>query len=169
MCKFGDMKLIGLLLMLLLLPVASPAHPLHLSVTNITLENGKLKISMKTFRDDWETAYFHFHSRVIDLTDPEERAKPWLTEYLHSHFKISLEEDSGLFPLVVDTIILDENTMTIEMDCSITPEPNSLYIYNALLTDIYPDQTNLLILGFKKKETGIKFDVKKHGAEVMLK
>lgn len=169
MCKFGDMKLISLLLMLSLLPVTLPAHPLHLSITNITLENGKLKISMKTFRDDWETAYFHFHSKVIDLTDPEERAKPWLTDYLNSHFKISLEEGSGLFPLAVDTITLEENTMIIEMNCSITPEPNSLYIYNALLTDIYPDQTNLLILGFKKKETGIKFDVKKHSAEVMLK
>jgi hypothetical protein len=163
------MKLFSLLFMLFLLPVASPAHPLHLSVTNITLENGKLKISMKTFRDDWETAYFHFHSKVIDLADPVERAKPWLKEYLNSHFKISLKEGSGLFPLAVDTIILEENAMTIEMNCNIPPEPNSLYIYNALLTDIYPDQTNLLILGFKKKETGIKFDVKKNGAEVMLK
>ena len=59
--------------------------------------------------------------------------------------------------------------MTIEMEAQSQGKPNSLYIYNALLTDIYPDQTNLVIFGFKKKETGIKFDVKKHDAEVMLK
>ncbi len=49
------------------------AHPLHLSITNITYENGKLKISMKTFRDDWEIAYFHYHGTEIDLS---EQGKP---------------------------------------------------------------------------------------------
>jgi hypothetical protein len=163
------MKLIGLFIMLIWLPVSSPAHPLHISITNITLENGMLKISMKTFRDDWETAYFHYHSQVVDLKNPDQRAKPWLGEYLNSRFSISLEEGSDEFPMTLDTIALEEEAMIIEMTCKLPSQPNSLYIYNALLTDIYPDQTNLVILGVEKKETGIKFDVKKHGAEVMLK
>jgi hypothetical protein len=163
------MKPISLLVLLIWMPLQASSHPLHLSVTNITLENGMLKISMKTFRDDWETGYFHYHSRVIDLSTPEGQQDPWFSEYLHSKFRIAPEEGADPLPLELDSLVLNEDAMILEMRCTLTSEPNSLYIYNALLTDIYPDQTNLVIFGFGKKETGIKFDVKKHSAEVLLK
>jgi hypothetical protein len=54
------------------------------------------------------------------------------------------------------------------MHAEVREESNSLYIYNALLTDIYPDQTNLVILGFENRETGMKFDVIKHSELVKL-
>lgn len=162
------MRPFSMLLFLFLWPSWSPAHPLHLSITNITYENGMLKISMKTFKDDWETAYFHYHSKVIDFRDPEKRNIPWFENYLRGRFKISLHKGEGELALVMDTVMLEEASMTIEMQCTIPSKPNSLYIYNALLTDIYPDQTNLVIFGFKKRETGIKFDMKKEDAEVLL-
>jgi hypothetical protein len=168
LCKFGTMKLISLLLLMLAFPARSNSHPLHLSVTNITLENGTLQITLKTFRDDWETAYFHYHGDVIDLTDLSEENRGWMNEYLNSRFRISLDETQDPLGLLLDTIVQEEDAMTMEMSCRLTMEPNSLYIYNALLTDIYPDQTNLVIFGYRNKETGIKFDVKKHDAEVML-
>jgi hypothetical protein len=152
-----------------MLPAWVHSHPLHLSVTNITLENGKLKVQMKTFRDDWETAFFHYHSRVIDLTDEKERAGPWFGEYLEERFHVSLSAGGERLSLEIDSITLDEDAMSIEMHGEMTSEANSLYIYNALLTDIFPDQTNLVIFGFKNRETGIKFDVKKHNAEVTLR
>ena len=167
--NFAAMKLMVLLTLFMLFPAQAPAHPLHLSITNITYENGKLSIRMKTFRDDWETGYFHFHGKPIDFSDPDNRALPWFNEYLFSHFRIA--ENSGMpgLPLHLDSITLEEDAMTIVMHAAVTSEVNSLYIYNALLTDIYPDQTNLVIFGFQKRETGIKFDVKKHDAEVILK
>ena len=158
-----------MLILLILLPAGALAHPLHLSVTNITYENGKLKISMKTFRDDWETAYFHYHSKVIDLSDRSQQESPWFEEYLNKRFKLSVNEKDPALVIQIDTVMLKEDALLIEMKCAIPSKPNSLYIYNALLTDIFPDQTNLVIFGFKKKETGIKFDVKKQDAEVMLK
>ncbi|MEN8228764.1 MAG: DUF6702 family protein [Bacteroidota bacterium] len=163
------MKLVSMLIILVLMPAWSHAHPLHLSITNITYENGKLKVSMKTFRDDWETAYFHYHGKLIDFSNPEQMEIPWFEEYLNHRFKVSQYEDDPGLSLEIDTVMLDEDTMIIEMQSTIPEKPNSLYIYNALLTDIYPDQTNLVIFGFEKKETGIKFDMKKHDAEVVLK
>jgi len=163
------MRLIILLIFLVFFPAWSPAHPLHLSITNITYENGMLKVSMKTFRDDWETAYFHFHSKVIDFSDGRQRKNPWFEEYLKDHFKLSVNKDVPELEIEIDTVTLDEVAMTIEMQCSIPSKTNSLYIYNALLIDVFPDQSNLVIIGFKKRESGIKFDVKKQEAEVMLK
>ncbi len=163
------MRLIVLLTLVLLMPVKSQAHPLHLSITNITYENGMLNITMKTFRDDWEVAYFHYHSKVIDFSDSTQRALPWFNSYLNEHFRISLKKETPGLPIELGTMTLDEEAMTIEMRAKLRSEPNSLYIYNALLTDIYPDQTNLVMFGFGKKETGIKFDMRKHDAEVILK
>ena len=163
------MRLIALLTLAMLLPVRSPAHPLHLSITNITYENGKLNITMKSFRDDWEVGYFHYHSRPIDFRDPGKREIPWFSEYLNKSFRIAAGKEMPDLTIEIDTVFLDEDAMTIEMHAAVPSSPNSLYIYNALLTDIYPDQTNLVIFVYEKKETGIKLDIKKHDAELILK
>jgi hypothetical protein len=170
------MKHAGIILLFCWCSVCSAVHPLHLSITNIVYENGKLSIKMKTFMDDWEVAYFHYHGDTIHFSDPANRAGPWFTAYLERSFRISLEKDSDPFPLVVDSMELkgeymnpDGITMTISMSASLPGEPKTLYIYNPLLTDIYPDQTNLVIFGYKKRETGMKFDMKKQGDSISLK
>jgi len=163
------MRLIALFILVMLLPVESGAHPLHLSITNITYENGKLNIRIKSFRDDWEVGYFHFHSRPIDFKDPANLEIPWFRDYLNKSFSITAGEENPPLPMKIDTVIQEEDAMSIQMHATVPSIPNSLYIYNTLLTDIYPDQTNLVIFVFAKKETGIKFDVKKHDAEVILR
>ncbi len=161
--------MISVLILFLFIPAWTSAHPLHLSITNITYENGKLIITMKTFRDDWEVGYFHYHSKPIDFDDPAMRELPWFTDYLNRRFKITTGEEEAGLKIEIDTIQIEDDVMFIEMHSDLPSKPNSLYIYNALLTDIYPDQTNLVIFGFDEKETGMKFDVKKHSAEVVLK
>ena len=163
------MRLLVLLTWILLIPESSAAHPLHLSITNITYENGKLNIQMKSFRDDWEVGYFHYHSKPVDFTDPAMRELPWFSEYLNKCFRITAGKELPGYTLEIDTVFLEEDAMTIEMHATVPKSPNSLYIYNSLLVDIYPDQSNLVIFVHEKRETGIKFDVKKHDAEVILR
>ena len=153
----------------MLFAVPSAAHPLHLSITNILYENGKLNIRMKSFRDDWEVGYFHYHGRPVDFKDPVQREIPWFREYLNNSFRISGGKEMPVLQLEIDSISLEEDAMTIEMHALVPDSPNSLYIYNTLLIDIYPDQTNLVIFVSGNKETGIKFDMKKHDAEVILR
>jgi hypothetical protein len=163
------MRLIVLLTLAFIIPVESRAHPLHLSITNIIYENGTLNIRIKSFRDDWEVGYFHFHSKPIDFSDPVNREIPWFSEYLNSSFSIASGKERTRLPLEIDTVFLEDNAMTIEMHATVSSSPNSLYIYNTLLTDIFPDQTNLVIFVYENKESGIKFDVRKHDAEVILR
>ena len=158
-----------MLLFLSLTFVKVKAHPLHLSITNITYENGKLKISMKTFLDDWETAYFHYHGAEIDFMEEENRRVPWFENYLEDRFTISGGKGKKTEELSIDTIVISEDAMHIEMYGELKGKPKSLYIYNSLLTDIFPDQSNLVIFEFKEKETGIKFDIRKYDVVVELK
>ncbi|MBN1131473.1 MAG: hypothetical protein JXR52_00330 [Bacteroidales bacterium] len=145
------------------------AHPLHLSITNISVEDREIRIRMKTFRDDWEVAYFHYYSRIIDFRSQADRDIPWFRDYLEKSFRISLKPDSPPLQLEVDTIMVNDMDMEIEMHAELKREPNSLYICNTLLTDIYPDQTNLVIIGFRNRESGIRFDVRKHEEEISLR
>jgi Domain of unknown function (DUF6702) len=163
------MKQFALVILVLLIPFKSTAHPLHLSITNITYENGKLNIRIKSFRDDWEVGYFHFHSKPIDFSVPENRDIPWFSDYLNANFRITTEKGGPPLAMETDSVFLEDVSMTIEMHAVVPINPNSLYIYDALLIDIFPDQSNLVIFVYGKKETGIKFDVKKQDAEVILR
>ena len=158
-----------LILLVLFFGTGLNAHPLHISIINVSIEGKVMTLRISTYVDDWETAYFHFHSKPIDLTKEENYKGNWFVSRLNESFQIRENEKSDPVLLSTEKVTFDELTMTIEMRGKLIKAPNSLYIYNALLTDIYPDQTNLVIFGFKNKETGIKFDVKKHDAEVMLK
>ena len=135
-----------------------------------------LKVTLKTFRNDWQTAYFHYHGQTTDLTPDRFGEGSWFRNYLENNFYIAPAEKLQRFPLDLDSVYLEEDAfsleveaMTIELHAKLPGEPISLYIYNSILTDIFPDQSNLVILGFRKRESGIKFDIRKQDAEVKLK
>jgi hypothetical protein len=162
------MKLTGISIFLFIWMAFSEAHPLHLSITNITYENGLLKINLKTFRDDWAVAYFHFHGTEIDFGQGNSLKDPWISKYLVECFSIAPEKGGNPAGLTIGTILITDDTMMIEMRGELEGNPKSLYIYNALLTDIFPDQSNLVIFEHEERETGIKFDVRKHEEVVEL-
>ena len=77
-------------------------------------------------------------------------------------------ENQDTLKLKTDTLVHTMESMTIEMSATLSSKPKTLYIYQSLLTDIYPDQTNLVIFKSGKRETGIKFDVGKHEERLEL-
>jgi len=153
----------------LIIALSAETHPLHLSVTNISCEEGHLQVVLKTFRNDWETAYFHYHGEVADLSDPEGSRNPWFDRYLEDCFRISAVKDGTPVQLELGSFRLDQESLTIEMEAEWPGTSDSLYIYNALLIDIFPDQKNLVIIGCQNGETGIEFDVFRRDHSVSLK
>lgn len=128
-----------------------------------------MNLTIKTFIDDWETAYYHYHGRQIDITDPMNYNGDWLTKSLSTSFVIKEEKEGSPLKTVTDSLFFDDMSMTIEMHAELSSKPNSLYIYNAILTDIFPDQTNLVIISMDNRETGMKFDHKTKEEELKLR
>ncbi len=145
------------------------AHPLHLSIINVSIEGTVMSVTISTFVDDWETSYFHYFSKPADLTLPENYKGEWFMGRLEASLQIREKEDDDSVKLTVDNIMFDELSMTIEMHGKLKKTPKSLYIYNAILTDIFPDQTNLVIVSLNNKETGMKFDYKTKQKELKLR
>ncbi len=145
------------------------AHPLHLSIININIEGKDIFVTISTFVDDWEIAYFHYHSKPIDLTDSENYQGDWYSSSLSDAFKIRENAKSDPLKLITRKVTFDDLSMTIEMHGKLRKAPKSLYIYNSILTDIFPDQTNLVIISLNGKETGMKFDYKTKQEELKLR
>ncbi len=154
--------------MLICTMTRTAAHPVHVSVVNLTIHGTLIRIMVNTFVDDWETAYYHYHGRGIQLKLPEHHNGSWFTGYFHSSFRIADETEGNQIELSIDTVYFNDMSMTMELHCELKKEPKSLYIYNAILTDIFADQTNLLIYSANGVEKGIRFDYYKHEETVML-
>ncbi len=145
------------------------AHPLHVSVTNVTMEGNRLNITINTFVDDWETAYFHYYGKPISLKAPGNTNTDWFRDYLEASFTIRTTEDGPALELMRDSVAFDEHSMQLELHIKLRDKPKTLYIYNAILTDIFADQTNLLIFSAGGKQKGIKFDYNKQEEELKLR
>ena len=148
---------------------AVSAHPLHLSIININIEGKEITVTISTFVDDWETAYFHYHSKPIDLKKSENYNGEWFSSSLSEAFQIRENADSGPLRLVSRQVSFNDLSMTIELHGKLRKAPKSLYLYNSILTDIFPDQTNLVIISLDGKETGMKFDYKTKQKELKLR
>ncbi|MCF8345742.1 MAG: hypothetical protein K9G38_00910 [Bacteroidales bacterium] len=145
------------------------SHPVHVSVINITIEGSMIQLKINTFIDDWETAFFHYHGTSVKLKMSENLEGTWFNDYLASSLVISAGSKENKIKFETDTIFFNDLSMTLEMHAELKEEPDSLYIYNAILTDIFADQTNLLIYSHRDMERGIKFDYHKHEDVVKLK
>ncbi|MDF1570095.1 MAG: hypothetical protein P1P82_00545 [Bacteroidales bacterium] len=154
---------------MLFTPMLAGAHPLHVSVTNITMEENMLNISINTFVDDWETAYFHYYGKPIDLRMPGNTDNQWFCDYLEASFVVRATKEGEPMELVTDTITFNELSMKLELHINLKDQPKTLYIYHAMLTDIFADQTNLLIFSAGGKQKGIKFDYNNKEDELKLR
>ncbi len=148
---------------------AAVSHPVHVSVVNITIEGSMIQLKINTFVDDWETAYFHYHGTSVQLKMAENLEDTWFNDYLAASLVISAGSKENKIDFETDTIYFNDLSMTLEMHAELNEEPDSLYIYNAILTDIFFDQTNLLIYSQRGRERGIRFDYHKHEDIVKLK
>ena len=157
------------IIILLLIGKLVEAHPLHISITNIEIEKDSLIITIQTFKDDWETAYFHYNGQHQKLETSHFSNKSWYRSYFESSFKFSSSQKGKPWKKEIKQVEITDQSMMIEFSIGIINNPNSLYIYNGLLVDVFPDQTNLTIIGSKGKEHGIKFDVHKRDAVMKLK
>jgi hypothetical protein len=127
-----------------------------------------VNITVNTFVDDWQTAYFHYYGKSIELRERTNLKDEWFKEYFQSSFRIGITKSDTGIELVTDTIYFNDHSMTMEMHAKLKDEPKSLYIYNSILTDIFADQTNLLIYSTDGREKGIRFDYHKHEEELIL-
>ncbi len=121
-------------------------HPLHVSVTEIFYDekDKALEIMMRVFMDDLELALRHrFNNPTLDVLNP---SGPTLDEmmkgYVAEHFKVSLDNKSQKVRYLGHE--QDGEAFVFFVEIANVKSWKKIGIVNAILTDLYDDQSNLV-------------------------
>lgn len=135
-------------------------HPVHFSVTNVEYNKDKqgFEIVLKLFKSDLETALsLQYGLKFADADKNVIQADPKiLQQYIDLHFKIRIN-GKGV------NVVYRENKVSgddiwLYADCKYKKKVQELAVDNSLITEVYDDQTNLLILGYMSQQNGIRLD-----------
>ena len=142
-------------ILVLFLWFAAPVlHPLHLTVSNVDYkaDKGELAVSIKIFRDDLELALSKHAGSVVNLLDEQKKTEndSILNEYIGANFRMSIN-NKLTNETIKDTKIEDE-AVWVFYGIETNKEVELISLENRLLTELYDDQKNLVIVGFDSQQ-----------------
>ena len=131
-------------------------HPLHLSVTNMSLDNTKLEIdySIRLFQDDLGSLVgMLYHEALHQNLTPD-------STIIVNYFKQSLKISTYSTEVKPELVKIESSELEywLYFKVKLDTLPDTLYIENTIMTDLYSDQQNLLIFSYTNKEKGLTFD-----------
>lgn len=156
----------SVIFVLLILSLWGNAHPLHLSITNIDCKNDSLQISIRLFKDDFSNTVnqlFVFTENTDSLLPPPHLA----INYLLAHFELSTNKQSC--QLQFSHQQHDELSVWYFFSCAFPNNWNQMLLKNTLLTDIFNDQKNLVIVNRNNTEQGFEFNAKTSQIAILQK
>ncbi len=157
----------SVIFVLLIFSLWGNAHPLHLSITNIDKKDDSLQISIRLFKDDFSTAInqlFVFTDKNTDSLLPP----PHLAiNYLLAHFELTTDRQNC--ELSFSHQQHDELSVWYFFSCAFPNNWNQILLKNTLLTDIFNDQKNLVIVNLNNTEQGFEFDAKTSQITILQK
>jgi hypothetical protein len=121
-------------------------HPMHVSVTEIEMDEKekRLEIMMRVFVDDLETTLRHnLKQPELDVFKPKGQSLDEIMQtYLKSRFQISLDGK----PQVVKYLghELDHEAFIFYIEVDKVKKWKSIQVQNSIITEIYDDQSNLV-------------------------
>jgi len=134
------------------------AHPMHISLTNIDINNSSINIQIRIDEHDF-THYLNKKNKTVYdntayLTNNE--AIKIINEYIINKLKISINNS----PIDLENleIQLSESNIYISYASKFASPLKTIQIINKLLLDNSSNQKNLVILKFNNLEQGIEFN-----------
>ena len=137
-------------------------HPIHVSVTNMEIVSDEdIFVSVKVYLDDFETVLKMSENVNIDFKDSVDVVEKH--EHIMSYFSkkinvLSKKKALNKFSFLEWKPNDEAGWFNFTIDNSVGFVPDS--ISNEILMDLYPDQTNLLIVYYMEKEYGYRFNDK---------
>ncbi len=153
-------RFLGLLFLLL---ISGFYHPVHVSVSTIDMDiqTGEIAISIKLFSDDFETIVNHHYSTQLAISkqvDPGENIK-YINQYIASAFTLAINGEE-IDELIFSKHQMNEEAIWLFYEYACEKKIRSVGIVNSLMNDLYPDQTNLVIVSYQDQQNGYRLNNK---------
>lgn len=145
---------------------AARAHKFYasLAVVEHTAE-GRLEVSLRFFPDDLEAALRKSSGRTIAVENTKEFAAAFLP-WLESVFSLSAGKQTTRFRYVGLEVSVESAWVYVEAPWTEPLDRSSMR--NAILVDLFPEQTNTVNFAEGKKRSSIVFSVDKTAADRLL-
>jgi len=133
-----------------LLLSASLRHKFYVSVTTLTYNDKHFEIILYTFPDDLEKAVSDNFGYTIDLDHPDPETKFYIETYLKEKFKIYVNGKEADYTYLGYTFENEKILLLMETDR--LRKIKRVKIVQEWLTDIYPEQQNIVHLIFEEQK-----------------
>ncbi|WP_161890416.1 DUF6702 family protein [Pontibacter russatus] len=150
--------LTGVLLFAALL-AAQPAsaHDYHASITDVAYNprTQSLEVAVKVFMDDLEDALSRQAKSNITYSSSSVAVKEQLSDYLQSTLSFGLEKGKPLKAKLLGSEA-DADVVWLYVEVPVQQAAlTQLYIKNAILTDLFTDQMNIVNVNYKGKTESV--------------
>ncbi|GAB3537099.1 hypothetical protein GCM10027443_29190 [Pontibacter brevis] len=146
-------KVISLLLLVVAFLATQPAsaHDYHASITDVKYnpQTQSLEVAVKVFMDDLENVLSRQAKTKVTYNSNSEEVRKYIADYLHK--TLSFEVEKGK-PLKSKLLGSEDDVDVVWMYVEVPVQKANLaqlYVKNAILTDLFTDQMNIVNVNYK--------------------
>ena len=146
-------------------------HPVHVTMTSIDYvpENDSLKVYLRMYYDDFLLDLaISGESKGIDFfTSGSPESKEVMESYINK--KLIIKVNKKLLAGKLNDLEIVDNEVKLDIDYNTTKKPLSLTVNNQIMTGLYSDQSNLMIVRVGNFEEGVKLTSDNTGRTFKIK
>jgi hypothetical protein len=146
-------------------------HPVHVTLMSVeySAEDKGFKVFIKVYYDDFLTDFRTLKGNppVPDLLKENVASGALISEYLKQRIHLFAGETE--LPQEFGNFKLEDNELKLNLICRMKKNATVVTVRNTILTDIYRDQTNLVILNYGSFEEGVKLTPEKREYRFIIK
>tara|TARA_B100000614_G_scaffold175051_1_gene156340 strand:+ start:272 stop:742 length:471 start_codon:yes stop_codon:yes gene_type:complete len=144
-------------------------HPIYISSTNVVINDDKLEIKVKLFRDDLEDGLRDFHGFSISIDSPNkiEKRKNLIDQYINDKLTLIINNEKINFFIKDYSLIND--VLEVYFIQNFTKKSKDIKITNQLLIEVYSEQSNIMFLDIFGKKYYDNFTASKTEKALLIK
>lgn len=144
-------------------------HPIYISSTNVVINDDKLEIKVKLFRDDLEDGLRDFHGFSISIDSPNkiEKRKNLIDQYINDKLTLIINNEKINFFIKDYSLIND--VLEVYFIQNFTKKSKDIRITNQLLIEVYSEQSNIMFLDIFGKKYYDNFTASKTEKVLLIK
>jgi len=133
-------------------------HPVHVTLTSINYvpENECFKVFVRIYFDDFMLDLNQNGKEIqnIDFSDNNSSKMDVMQKYLSDKILIKVNEEL-LSGKLLD-IKMADNEISMNLEYNTEKKPKTITVKNLIMTDLYSDQANMVIVKINDFEEGVK-------------
>jgi hypothetical protein len=133
-------------------------HPVHVTLTSIDYipENDSLKVFVKLYLDDFllDAGMRGENNSLKDFSSADPKARTVMENYLNS--RLIIRVNKKILSGKLNGLEIVDNEVKLKIEYANVMDPEIMTVKNLIMTELYRDQSNLLILKVNEFEEGIK-------------